>query len=570
MSAAGALPRSGVGVRLQQLLGEQPRRIVLHLVDTAGAVQSVSAAELVDRAHAFAAEYRSRGCVDKPVAVCLYHGLDLYAGFIGALWAGAVPTMLPPPSPRIEPAKYYRSFRHVRDYIAPAAILIDHRTRAALDAAGHLGDLDERLVDAQSVAPAAPYAAYERALDDVILVQHSSGTTGLQKGVALSSREVFAHNAAYTATLEITERDVIVSWLPLYHDMGFIACFLLPLLTGVPVVAMSPFDWVQRPAMLLEHIHAFRGTLCWLPNFAFNYLAVSVRPSQVRADLDLSSIRAWVNSSEPVTERSFRAFLTRYEAHGVSEAQLTASYAMAENVYAVTQSLPGALRVLHVDRGAFREHHRAVSAEASAGAMALVSNGRVVEGTEVRVLDDAHAPVPDGTVGEIALRGRFLFSGYHGRPDLTAAAMTDGGWYLTGDLGFLHEGELYVTGRKKDLIIIQGRNYYPADIEEAVANVEGVLSGRVAAFGVRDERTGTEGLVIVAEVGDERQQDASIVAAIRASVAQEFDCTPSDVRLLPAKWLVKSSSGKVARNDNREKYLEQFRPQTPTPEVLGV
>jgi fatty-acyl-CoA synthase len=553
----GAADGETVGAGLYRRFTADPHRVVLRLVAADGSAAAVTADELRRRSMAYAARYSAAGAAGEVVGVCLYHGLDLYAAFIGAVWAGAIPTMLPPPSPRIEPQKYVRSFTHMLEHVRPYAVAVDTATRDALRASHDLAVRAVVLVDPESLADDELPAPVPAAPDDVVLLQHSSGTTGLQKGIALSNRAVAAHNRAYAARLGITPDDVIVSWLPLYHDMGFVACFLMPLLGGVPVVAMSQFDWVLNPGMLLEQIHRHRGTLCWLPNFAYSFLAKRSRGQPGGGGLDLSCVRAWINSSEPVLEASHRAFVERFRAAGVSQRQLTASYAMAENVYAVTQSLPGEYRTLAVESGPFRQTHRAVLAAADDPApLVFVSNGRPVEGTAVRVIDEAGVVLPERAVGEIALRGHCTFSGYFRRPDLTAAAVTADGWYRTGDLGFLHEGELYVTGRRKDLVIIQGRNFYPGDIERAAGEVEGVIPGRVVAFGVPDPASGTEGLVILAEVEEEcRANERAIVLRLRTHIAQEFDCTPSAVRVVPPRWLVKSTSGKLARADNRDKYL---------------
>ena len=249
------------------------------------------------------------------------------------------------------------------------------------------------------------------------------------------------------------------------------------------------------------------------------------------------------------------AVAARLGADGVRWDQMTASYAMAENVYAVTQSGPGTLRRLGVDREAFVTGHRLLPAT-GASAMTLVGSGSVLPGTELRIVDGAGTVCADGAVGEIHLRGACRFQGYLRRPDLSAAAIDAEGWYGTGDLGAMVEGELFVTGRLKDLVIIQGRNFYPGDVELEVGEVPGVAAGRVAAFGVPDERDGTERLVVVAERdADSTEPDAAVALRVRAHVAQMFNCTAGDVRMVPPRWLVKATSGKVARADTRVKYL---------------
>jgi fatty-acyl-CoA synthase len=548
-----------LGRVLLRRLEEEPDAVACWLVKSDGESARVSVRELMSRAYAFAAAYGPASGGRKIVAVCLYHGLDLHAAFVGALLAGHIPTMIAPPSPRMEASKYTDSFCRMLAHIRPSFVVTDGAALEKLDALALKGFPDSELIDAGAVRDAgASFEPWDADAEDVALLQHSSGTTGLQKGVALSHRAVLRHNRAYASRMNLTRDDVIVSWLPLYHDMGFVACFLLPLLARVPFVELSPFDWVLRPVSLFEQIQKHGATLCWMPNFAFQFMADSVRPTQIPDGLNLSTVRAWVNCSEPVQHAAHSAFLERFAEHGASERQLTASYAMAENVFAVTQSNAGEYRVLRVNRRLFTDEH-AVEEDEGDTALAFVSNGAPVEGTEVTVIDESGRELPEGRVGELGVRGEYLFSGYFRREDLTREAVTGEGWYKTGDLGFVRGGEVYVTGRKKDLIIVQGRNFYPADVEKVAASVEGVTAGRVVVFGLADEKAGTEGLIVLAESEEFEGENARRLSLkIRNAVAQELDCTPRDVRVVPPRWLVKSTAGKLARADNRSKYLKTF------------
>lgn len=547
-----------LGRVLRRRLEEEPDAVACWLVGRGGESARVTVRELMSRASAFAARYGSVSGGRKIVAVCLYHGLDLHAAFVGALLAGHIPTMIAPPSPRMEASKYTDSFCRMLAHIRPSCVVADGASLAKLDALALDDFSDSELIDAATVQDVgARFETRDGDAEEVALLQHSSGTTGLQKGVALSHRAVLRHNLAYAERMGLTREDVIVSWLPLYHDMGFVACFLLPLLARVPFVELSPFDWVLRPASLFEQIHKHRATLCWMPNFAFQFMADAVRPSQMEG-LSLASVRAWVNCSEPVQHSAHGSFLERFAGLGINEGQLTASYAMAENVFAVTQSRAGEYKVLRVNRRLFTDEHR-VETDDGEGALAFVSNGTPVEGTEVAVLDERGRAIPEGGVGELAIRGEYLFSGYFRREDLTREAMTAEGWYKTGDLGFVREGHVYVTGRKKDLIIVRGRNFYPADVERVVARVEGVTPGRVVVFGMPNQKAGTEGLIVLAESEEyEGEHARRLSLRIRNAVAQELDCTPQDVRVVPPRWLVKSTAGKLARADNRSKYLKNF------------
>jgi acyl-CoA synthetase (AMP-forming)/AMP-acid ligase II len=336
--------------------------------------------------------------------------------------------------------------------------------------------------------------------------------------------------------------------------MGLIAGFLLPLLQGLPLVLMSPFDWVKRPALLFRALHEHGGTLCWLPNFAYSHCARRILDREIRG-LSLAGVRAFINCSEPVLDSSQRAFLERFAEIGVRPQQLGASYAMAENVFAVTQTPMGRRpRLDGVDRaslaGAGRAEPRAAGA---AAAGVFVSCGPAIPDVEIRI----ERGLEDRRVGEIQVRSHCMLSGYHGRPDLDAGLFEDG-WYRTGDLGYRVDGELYVVGRKKDLIISAGKNLHPHDLESIVNSVAGVHPGRAVAFGVADEAEGTELVAIVAEVDtDDEESRREIGRAIRRALVEQAGLSPAYVHLVGPKWLLKTSSGKLARAANREKWLAE-------------
>ncbi len=551
-----------LGAVLLDRLAADPAGVACRLVHLDGSCESVSVSRLMHKAMAYAERFGPARPHRKIIGVSLYHGLDLHAAFVGALLAGHIPTMLAPPSPRMEPGKYTSSLVQMLRHMKPDHLVLDGRVYEELDRLAVASASDVSVIDSRTIPDSGKVDSPQTDPDAIALIQHSSGTTGLQKGIALSHRAILAHNRIYSERLGLGPDDVIVSWLPLYHDMGFIACFLLPLLQGIRFVEISPFDWVRKPGLLFEQIDKNKATLCWLPNFAYSFIAESVRPRDLQENLDLSTIRAWINCSEAVYHSSHMAFLKRFEPYGANRSQFTASYAMAENVFAVTQSLPDEYRTLRINREIFTSTHRAEPYE-GADALIFVSNGRVLDGTELAVADDAGHILPSGHVGELLIRGVHRFIEYFGRDDLTRAAVNSEGWYRTGDLGFLHDGELYVTGRKKDLLIIQGRNFYPTDVEEVVGKVPGIAPGRVVAFGLADEASGTERMVVLAEAGSVSVNDKRLALAVRNHVAQELDCTPGDVRIVPSRWLIKSTSGKIARADNRRKYIEQFLPLKP-------
>jgi fatty-acyl-CoA synthase len=482
------------------------------------------------------------------VAIVLGHRYELYPAFLGAMRAGAIPTFLPYPTSKQDPDLYWRGqaelFARVRPacVIAHAAILPRIRELTAGFACA-LVDVDELGSPAAS-AVLPPLEAVETR-DRVALLQHSSGTTGAKKGVALTFGTIADQNAAHAAALEASPRDLTVSWLPLYHDMGLIAAFLFPISLGSCVVSLDAFEWLLRPASLFEAIEHYRATHTWLPNFAFNHLVRTHDPSRT---YDLSSMRAFVNCSEPCKPATFEAFGTAFAASGVTGAMLRTCYAMAETVFAVTLSPPRSEpRTLAVDPEALRTRDEAVTPLGEG--LTFVSCGTPLDGVELRIV--AHS---GANVGEIQLRGRFVFSEYYANPEATAQSF-DGGWYKTGDIGFLYEGELYVCGRRKEMLIVHGQNFYASDVEAVASEVAGVKPGRVAVFAVFDESVGSEEAVVLAETAfDDETSRLDLIRRIRADVYSRLGLQVRTVELRAPGELVKTTSGKMSRDENLRRY----------------
>jgi acyl-CoA synthetase (AMP-forming)/AMP-acid ligase II len=382
--------------------------------------------------------------------------------------------------------------------------------------------------------------------------------------VALTHAAVLRQIEHLAGVLEIDgNKDRIYSWLPLYHDMGLIACFILPMVCHLPLAMQSPVEWVMQPETMLEVITEQRSTLAWMPNFAFQFIPRRTRPNR-RSQYDLSSLRALINCSEPVRAGSMQEFQQAFLRCGLKPGVLQSSYAMAENVFAVTQSdlhAAGPTRVW-ADAGRFRGVHRVEPVvEGTMGAMPFTSSGRLLPHHDIRIVSESGRGLKDREVGEILVKSDCLFDGYYNRPDLTAKAIIDG-WYRTGDLGFLCDGELYVVGRKKDLIIVSGENLYPQDIEEIAGSHPAIHDGRVIALGVYDPDFGTEQIVVVAEVANEHDLAgaAQIEQEIRVRIVSGLGVTPGTILLKPPKWIVKSTAGKPARSATLEK-LQREHPE---------
>ena len=557
--AAGWISPESIGERFLRLADERPGRMWCTYFTGTAAPQLASYGHLRDRALEFAAVYGDAGAGRKRVAVCLYPSLDLHASFLGAILSGHIPAMMPPFSPKTEPAKLQKTISHFLESMQPDLVVIDNETIGSLQSASIGLGAGVAVVSPTDAKKGGRVAGTQNGGADIAFIQHSSGTTGLQKGVALSHASVIRHHESYSSAIDLRpEKDSIVSWLPLYHDMGLISCFMLPLLAGLSVVEVPTLAWAARPGLLFDAITAYRPTLCWLPNFAYTFLAQSLQRSLPGSSWDLSSVRLWTNCSEPVTDRSQKDFLRAFGAIGCDPESLGSSYAMAENVFAVTQSMHSLNAAISVSKIALSAHSIAPPASVE-DTRVLISCGAPVKGVRIKILEPGMDATARSDVGEIAINSDFLFSGYWKNRDATAKAFTADGYYRTGDSGFMKDGEVFVTGRLKDIIIIQGKNLHAGDIEACLAEVEGIIPGRVVAFGLMDESMGSERLVVLAEtIATESGLKKSITDNIRTRIFSDFGVSVSMTRLLPSRWLIKSTSGKMARLENKDKSLKSL------------
>lgn len=526
--------------------------------------ETVTFGEFRSRARCQAAVLRDQSVASGDrVVVLMPQGIPAMTTFAGAMMLGAVPAFLAYPNFKVEPSKYRSGLAGVTANLGAKVVVIDEQFPD--DMLGHVSLGEEtRLLRAGNSkgSPEEELSFRTNRADGLAFIQHSAGTTGLQKGVALTHAAVLRQVDYLCAALSLDgSADRIYTWLPLYHDMGMIACFMLPMVCHVPVVMQSPLDWVMHPEAMLQIISEHKCTLAWMPNFGLQF--VPRRTPQNRwAQYNLSSLRALINCSEPVRASSMDEFQSAFSNIGLKPTALQASYAMAENVFAVTQSdlsRPSGPARIWADREQFRISHRIVPVtKETTEAVCFTSSGRLLPNHEVRIVSDSGTELAAGHVGEILVKSDCLFEGYYNRPDLTAQAIADG-WYHSGDLGFYLDGELYVIGRKKDLIIVGGENLYPQDLEEIVATCPAIHDGRAIAMGLYNSDLGTEDIVVVAEV--ERKEllarAEEIERDIRSRVVAGLGVAVRTILLKPPKWIVKSTAGKPSRSATREKLLKE-------------
>ncbi|MGO8866807.1 MAG: AMP-binding protein [Alphaproteobacteria bacterium] len=503
------------------------------------------------------------------------------ACFLGGIGAGRTVSIFPPQHPIQEAEEFRRQQAAAVARIDPRLIVVfEEQVRDDLLAIAP--DLASRLLLIRaSDASAGIEAGWEvdahcfservegRIMPNVpLFVQHGSGTTGVKKAVAVFAAQLANQFEVYwrgSIVRSITAEPRVASWLPLYHDMGLVAACLLPLIGGAPISLLDPFDWVACPQLLFDMIETDGATLCWMPNFAFRHY---VRLHRFLVRRDLSTVRAWVNCSEPCRSADAEDFEAAFSGWGVHAGVVVGCFAMAEAVFALTSGVPGERRSLPLPRGGLALGARLAPARAvhgpaegdrarREGVHSILSSGRPLADVEVDIYVDGRR-AEDGVYGEIGVRAGFLFDGYRDRTRQQSGFRGDG-TFMTGDLGVILDQHLFVLGRSKEVIIIGGRNLYAGDLEAALAGIPGIKRGRIVAFGVANANTGTEDLVIVAERDVEHAACGERLTARISELLQAiFLVKPHDVRIVNGRWLVKTTSGKLSRDANRRKYESEL------------
>ena len=520
---------------------------------------------ILKAAESFAVGLKKRGVQRGDVcATVIRHNKYFYPIYLGISCIGAIPAILAYPNPRLHPDKFREGLEGMSkssglDWILTeksiAEIIEPLVTKENSTIRGIFFPLEwekNLKFEGKELELINEVRANIKSTDPALL-QHSSGTTGLQKPVLLSHKAILDHVKNYGKAIELSPDDKIVSWLPLYHDMGLIAAFHLPMLYGIPVIQIDTFEWIMIPSLLLEAISKEKGTLTWLPNFAYNILAAKVHKDDLEG-ISLESMRMFINCSEPVRDRSNKLFFNRYKKYGVKENSLSSSFGMAEVTFATTQSPPGEkLKILNVNRLKLSQGKVEINNDET-NSRICVSSGKVIDGCEVRIIDEKGNDLEDGYVGELVIKSVSLFDGYRNYPEKTSAVLRDG-WYYSSDYGFCHEEYYYIIGRKNDIIIVAGNNIYPEDLEDLVSHVDGVIPGRVVAFGEYDKELGSEQISIVAETKTTDKEGHKKLRLKIIKAGMENDLNIKKVYLVPSRWLIKSSAGKPSRKANRERLI---------------
>jgi 1-acyl-sn-glycerol-3-phosphate acyltransferase len=500
------------------------------------------------------------------VAIMLPTEAGFFFAFFGVLMAGGIPVPIYPPFRRSQIEEHLRRQAGILRN-AEASILITNQEIHNVGAL--LFGLVESLRRIETIEKLQRYEPLAEPVladaDTVGLIQYTSGSTGDPKGVVLSHANLLANIRAMGEIMQASSSDVFVSWLPLYHDMGLIGAWLGSLYYGAQAIIMPPLAFLADPARWLWTIHRHRGTLSAAPNFAFELCLKNIRDQDIEG-LDLSSLRMVVNGAEPVSPSTIRRFTERFAPYGFRPEAMAPVYGLAECSVGLAFPPPGRLPIIdHVQRDALARQGMALpAAPEDPSALEFPACGQPIPRHQVRIVDDRGSELPERREGRLQFKGPSTTKGYYRNEEKTRT-LFDGDWLESGDRAYVAGGDVFITGRIKDMIIRAGRNIYPHELEELVGNIDGVRKGCVAVFASPDVRTGTERLVVLAEtrLTDPEQLERLRQRIIEASAAL-LELPPDEVVLAPPRTVPKTSSGKIRRSAARSLYETGALNQRPT------
>jgi acyl carrier protein len=515
--------------------------------------------ELLNKSLQVAYSLRQLGLHEgETVAIMLPTHPGFFYTFFGTLLAGGIPVPIYPPFRMHMLEAYAKTEAHilrnagVRILVTfDQAELLSHLLKAFVPSLKHVKTVTELLHGEtlkQSIHASPSTFAF---------IQYTSGSTSSPKGVLLTHENLVSNIRGYGKAINVTENDIAVSWLPLYHDMGLIGMWLGSLFYGAPLVLMTPFSFLQAPERWLWMIHYHRGTISGAPNFAYELCIKKCEPA-VLEGLDLSSWRIAANGAEKIYPRTLEEFQTKFAPYGLRKNALLPVYGLAESTVALAiPPLGREFKIDYVDRKNFELERKAIAVAKSANALAFVACGVPMEGHAIRIVDEKGHVLPERQVGFLQFKGPSSMQGYYHNPSATNAVYHDG-WIDSGDLAYLSANEVYITGRAKDLIIKAGRNIYPAEIEEIVTGVSGIRQGCVAAFGSTDVERATEKLVVVAETRVKGQvEQEKLIAEVQQAISKILDIVADEVVLVAPHVVPKTSSGKLQRSACKKMYEEK-------------
>lgn len=544
---------------LQKYAQYEPERPHIYLQNEEGSEKIIRYGQLFEMANALAEGMAARGIkAGETVALMLPTSEEFFYAFFAILLLGAVPVPIYPPF-RADQLEEYAKREALILRNAEVRLLITFQQAEALShiLRHFVPSLIAVATTTELLATRIHLPTYSYQADDPALIQYTSGSTGNPKGVLLTHNNLLTNIRAFGSTAGIKASDAVVTWLPLYHDMGLIGTWLGSFYYGIPVTIMSPLLFLQHPERWLWAIHYHRATLSAGPNFAYELCLRKIDPKQI-AGLDLSSWRLAFNGAEAIYPKTLVEFAKKFAPYGFKSEAFFPVYGLAESTVALTFPPVGRTpKIDRISRNAFETERKATpAAENDKTALEFVVCGSPLPEHKIRIVDEHNRVLSEREIGNIQFRGPSTMQGYYRNPEATAAINHEG-WWDTGDLGYIVDNELVITGRKKDIIIKAGRNLYPAEIEEAVGQIAGVRKGCVAAFGIGDRLTGTEKLIVVVEIHKlNADMQTKLSSEINEKIMILIGMPADQILLVPPHTVLKTSSGKLRRSATREAYLD--------------
>ncbi|MCW8934317.1 MAG: AMP-binding protein [Gammaproteobacteria bacterium] len=536
-------------------VASHPDRPHIRMYTDEGDGEVITYRQLKNKAIHVAGELQQLGLqATEPVVLMLPSSAEYFYSFFGVLLAGGVPVPIYPPARLSQLEDHiHRHVRiltncHAKTFITvPEAKGVAHLLKSQVPNLQHIVTAAE-LTSSTAIATAPVITA-----NDIAFIQYTSGSTGTPKGVVLTHANLLANIRAMGSVVKAEPKDVFVSWLPLYHDMGLIGAWLGSLYFAMLFVVMPPLSFLARPERWLWAIHHYHGTLSASPNFGYEYCLRRLNDEDLEG-LDLSSWRAAFNGAEPVSPETLNNFSQRFKTWGFTDKAMMPVYGLAESTVGLTfPPLNRGPIIDRIERTTFMQTGYANSAqEDDEQALRFVSSGPPLANHEIRIVDQAGHELPERQQGRLEFNGPSATSGYYRDTEKTQS-LFDEGWLDTGDLAYIANGELFVTGRVKDIFIRAGRNIYPHELEEAVGNIPGIRTGRVAAFGSEDKHSKTERLIVIAEThSTDKKEHVKLQKEINSLAIDLIGSPPDEVVLAPPGTVLKTSSGKIRRAASRE------------------
>lgn len=533
-----------------------PTRPHIYLQDDQGREELITYGKLFDNSLRVAHSLLKRGLTPgSTVAIMQPTNPGFFYTFFGTLLANCIPVPIYPPFRPHQIETYAKQEAKILTNAEVRILVTFHEAenlskllRAFIPSLKEVTTVDA-LLKTEEKAP-----IFGAKSNDFAMIQYTSGSTSAPKGVLLTHHNLLSNIRAYGQAIQVTHQDVAVSWAPLYHDLGLIGMWLGSLYHGVPLALMSPLTFLNRPERWLWAIHHHRGTISGGPNFAYELCVRKIDPAQIEG-LDLSSWRIAANGAEAIQPKTLERFTEKFAPYGFRPEAHLPVYGLAESSVCVAVSPLNRLpRIDRIERKAFEEDLRAIPTTVP-NSLEFVACGIPIPDHAIRIVDENNIVLPERHVGLLQFTGPSSMQGYYGNPEATLAIYHDG-WWGTGDLAYVADGEVFITGRKKDVIIKAGRNLYPAEVEDLTAQIAEIRKGCVIAFGTTDPQRGTEKLVVVAETRDKKPKHPEIIIEeVIAKIAGALDVAPDHVVLVPPQTIPKTSSGKLQRAACKASYL---------------